>query len=630
MGQPDGGWFDDDPPRVVRSTPLDRSTGVNARRVAIYFNEYIKLSDAQSKVIVSPPQLEAPEIKEGGKRIMVELKDTLKPNTTYTIDFGDAIEDNNEGNPMGNYTFCFSTGDHIDTLEVSGYVLDASNLEPIKDIMVGLHSDLADSVFQKQPMIRISRTDSRGHFTVKGVAPGKYRAYALKDADGDYIYGQKSEQIAYNTETFEPSWKPDTRKDTIWRDSLHIAEILVRPYTHFLPDDITLLAFTAPQTDRYLLKTERKQPERVDFYFSNGSDSLPRLQGLNYDSESGLLAEYSPKRDTVYYWLRDTTLVNQDTLRTVVNYQVTDTAGILVNQTDTLEFLAKTPYAKRLKEKQKEMEKWFKDQEKKKKKGDRYDSIYPVKNLALKFNVSGTITPNQTVTMSSEIPLQPFSPSAIHLYSKVDTTWYNTPFTLRPHEGNSREYDILAEWDLDTEYSLEVDSAAINDIYGFTNKAIKQGLKVGKEEEYGTLAVTLSGVRDTGIVVQMLSSSDAVVNQTRIAPGSHTAFFFYLKPGKFFLRAFVDRNGNNVWDTGNYDLRQQAEPVYYYSQPVEVKQKWDVKLSWNLTALPLYQQKPLTLVKQKPDQQKKLKSRNADRAKQKGIEYVKNRTGVNL
>ena len=350
MGSPDGGWYDDTPPRVVRCTPPDQSIGVKAKKVTIYFNEYIKLSDAQSKVIVSPPQLEMPEIKEGGKRIIVELKDTLKDNTTYTIDFGDAISDNNEGNPMGNYTYSFSTGDHIDTLEVSGYVLDASNLEPIKGIMVGLHRDLTDSVFCKEPMIRISRTDSRGHFTVKGVAPGTYRAFALQDADGDYVYNQKSEMLAFSDDTFEPSWKPDTRQDTIWRDTLHIDNIIRRPYTHFLPDDITLLAFTAEQTDRYLLKTERKQPERLDFYFSYGDKELPVLQGLNFDSKNAFVVEHTLKRDTIFYWLRDTALVNQDTLRIEATFHVTDSTGTLISQTDTLEMLAKTSYAKRLKE----------------------------------------------------------------------------------------------------------------------------------------------------------------------------------------------------------------------------------------------------------------------------------------
>ena len=264
MGSPDGGWYDDTPPYVVSSSPENMATGVDARRIVINFNEYIKLQDAQSKVIVSPPQLETPEIKDNGKRIIVELKDSLKKNTTYTIDFGDAISDFTEGNPMGNYAFTFSTGSRVDTLEVAGYVLNAENLEPVKDILVGLYSNLADSAFSTEPMIRISRTDSRGRFAIKGVAPGTYRAYALKDANDDYIYNQKSEMLAFNHDTYQPSWKPDVRQDTVWRDSLHIDAILMTPYTHFLPDDITLLAFTAELDSRYLVKTERMKKNKTN------------------------------------------------------------------------------------------------------------------------------------------------------------------------------------------------------------------------------------------------------------------------------------------------------------------------------------------------------------------------------
>ena len=147
MGQPDGGWYDETPPRVVGSSPADKATNVKSKKIYIYFNEFIQLDNPTEKVVVSPPQLEAPDIKGEGKRIVVELKDSLKPNTTYTIDFSDAISDNNESNPLGNYTYTFSTGDRIDTLETSGYVLNAQNLEPIKGILVGLYNNLSDTVF---------------------------------------------------------------------------------------------------------------------------------------------------------------------------------------------------------------------------------------------------------------------------------------------------------------------------------------------------------------------------------------------------------------------------------------------------------------------------------------------------
>ncbi len=629
MGQPDGGWYDDDPPKVVGSTPEDRATNVKAKKITIYFDEYIKIDNPTEKVIVSPPQLETPEIKGAGKKIVVELKDTLKENTTYTIDFSDAISDNNEGNPLGNYTFTFSTGEQIDTFEIGGYVLDASNLEPIKGIAVGLYDDLSDTAFTTKPLMRISRTDSRGHFVVKGVAPGTYRAYALQDMDGDYCFKQMGEMIAFNHETYSPSSKPDVRTDTVWRDSLHIDALLQVPYTHFLPDDVTLLAFTHPQTDRYLLKTERVEPNKISLYFTYGDSILPEIKGLNFNSDSAFVIEANEKRDTIHYWLRDTMLVNQDTLQMDITYHMTDTLGNLVLQTDSAaEVLAKVPYEKRMKELNKEIEKWQKQQERKKKNDQPYDSIYPVKPLEVKYNVPSAATPYSQVTIEMPTPLDVCDTSMVHLYSMIDSVWYQSPCVFRQMEHSIRQYELLVDWRLETEYSFEVDSAAFIDIYGKASKPFKQGIKVKGQDEFSLLVVNVSGldVADTTIIVQLLNS-DTPVRDVRVKNGK--ARFDYLAPGKYYMRAFVDANGNGIWDTGDYKEDRQAEAVYYYPQEIECKEKWDVTKSWNMTEVPRFRQKPAAITKQKPDQEKKLKNRNIERAKQLGKEYLKTK-GVKL
>ncbi len=628
MGNPDGGWYDDTPPYVVSSSPADRATNVKPKRVSIYFNEFIKLEDAQNKVIISPPQLEMPEIKASGKRVIVDLKDTLKENTTYSIDFGDAISDFTEGNPMGNYAFTFSTGSVIDTLQVSGYVLNAENLEPIKGIQVGLYDDLSDTAFLKKPMIRISRTDSRGHFVIKGVAPGTYRCYALQDADNNYIYNQKAEMVGFSHDTFEPSWKPDTRQDTIWRDSLHIDNIVRVPYTHFLPDDITLLAFTALQDNRYLLKTERTEPHKIGFYFTYGDSVPPTIRGLNFASDSAFIVEPSLKNDTVYYWLRDTALVNQDTLRMEVQYMMTDTTNLLISKTDTLDITPKESYEKRMKAKQKEIEKWEKEQEKKKKHDEPYDSVMPTEQLNLKINPTGSLSPESIVTIESPTPLLRIDTAAIHLYTKVDSLWYDADYVLKPSAHNIRSYTLTADWKPETEYSLEIDSAAIEDIYGLVTGPVKQGMKVKSEDDYSTLTVNLSGIQDTAIIVQLLTSSESVVMQNKAKNG--VAEFYYVNPGKYYLRAFVDSNGNGQWDTGDYYADRQAEAVYYYPEETECKAKWDVTRNWNLTARKRFDQKPAAIVKQKADKEKKLKNRNVERAKQMGKEYVQKKAGVRL
>ena len=625
MGSPDGGWFDDDPPVVLGSDPVEKATNIKTKKVTIFFDEFIKLEDASSKVTVSPPQLEMPEINAKGKKIVVELMDTLKENTTYTIDFSDAITDNNEGNPLGSYTFSFSTGDQIDTLEVSGYVLDASNLEPVKGILVGLYDDLADSAFKTKPMIRVSRTDSRGHFVVKGIAPGTYRAYALKDVDGDFRFTQKAEMIGFNHETFVPSSKPDTRTDTIWRDSLHIDAFKQTPYTHFLPDDITLLAFTQLQTDRFLLKSERKEAEKFSLFFSYGHPELPVIKGLNFKSDSAFVIETTEKQDTIHYWLRDTMLINQDTLRMEVSYMMTDSLGQLVSQTDTIESLPKVFYEKRLKEQQKEFDKWQKDQEKKKKRDEKYDSVYPAKVLKPDYKVAQSMDPDNKVTIEMPVPLARCDTAGIHLYSMIDSVWYEAPFTFQPVPYQLRKYEVLADWHPNTEYSFEVDSAAFEDIYGHVSDRFKQGIKVKSLDEYSTLTLNLSGVIDSlPLRVQLLNNSGAKVKE--IVAANSVAHFDHVAPGKYYVSAYVDANDNGIWDTGNYDEDLQAESVYFYPREIECKAKWDVTQSWNLTGLPRYQQKPLAITKQKPEAQKKQQNRNAKRASDLGIEYKKDKT----
>lgn len=620
MGQPDGGWYDETPPKVIGADPADGGVNVKSKKVNIYFDEFIKLDNPSEKVVVSPPQLETPEIKTAGKKITVSLVDSLKPNTTYTIDFSDAISDNNENNPMGNFTYSFSTGEAIDTLEVSGYVLESENLEPIKGILVGLYSDQADSAFKTKPMLRVSRTDSRGRFVIKGIAPGSYRIYALQDMDGNYMFNQKSEKLAFCHDIIVPSSKPDVRQDTTWVDSLHIKSIDQVKYTHFLPDDIVLKAFTEMQTDRFFLKSERKDANNFSLFFSYGDSILPTIKGLNFDEKDAFVIEPTEKKDTVTYWLRDTALVNQDTLRLELAYRMTDSTGILVDKLDTLELLSKQPYAKRKKQLDKELEDWTKKQEKLKKKGEPYDSIMPVKPLQVQVGVSSQLDPDKNVRFTFPTPLAKADTSAIHLYAKHDTLWYRAAFDFQPIANRNREYELRGEWRPDIEYSLEVDSAAFQDIYGLASKAIKQGFKVSSLDEYGTLLVNITSLEDEPLLVQLLNAQDQVIKEVKASNG--VAEFYYLKPEKYYMRLIVDKNNNGKWDTGDYDKDQQAEDVYYYPNLIECKAKWDITESWDPKSTPLSRQKPAAITKQKPDKEKKVKNQNEQRAKKLGIQYI--------
>jgi hypothetical protein len=482
---------------------------------------------------------------------------------------------------------------------------------------------LADSAFRTKPLLRIARTDGSGRFCIRGVAPREYRIYALQDADANYKFSQKSEMIAFSHQTFTPTAGPDIRQDTIWRDSLRIDNILQVPYTHFYPDDIVMLAFQEVQTDRYLLKTERKEPDRIGIYFSYGNPQLPILRGLNFDADSAFIIESTPKQDTLTYWLRDTLLVNKDTLEMSMEYLVTDSLGQLVTQLDTLELVAKTPYAKRLKAKQKEIEDWQKEQDKKKKREEPYDSIFPAKPLEIKYEVAQSMDPNRSVFIEAPTPLASLDTAAIHLYSQIDSLWYRAPFEFHRCDSMLRRYELVVDWHPDTEYSLEIDSAAFVDIYGLASKPYKAGIKVKSLDQYSTLQMQLTGLDVKQMIAQLLNGNDQVVQEAPVEDDG-SAQFYYINPGTYYMRAFVDRNGNRLWDTGNYDDNLQPEEVYYYPRDIEAKEKFDMTLQWNLTERKLNQQKPGKIIKQQPDKEKKRKTnRNAERARQLGIEYMK-------
>lgn len=620
IGSPDGGPYDETPPRVLSSTPGNQSANSDKRKIAIHFNEYVKIENASEKVVVSPPQIEAPNIRAVGKQVHIELFDTLQPNTTYTIDFSDAIVDNNEGNPMGNYTFSFSTGEHIDTMEVSGYVLNAEDLEPIKGILVGLYAvnedgKAPDSLFRTRHFERVSRTNGSGHFVIKGLARDRqYRAFALKDMDGDFMFTQKGEMIAFDTALFTSSCGPDIRLDTIWRDSTHYDSIQPVHYMHFYPDDIVLRSFLEEGQDRHLLKTQRDLPESFTVFFTAPSDSLPRITGLNFDNDSCFIVEPSAKGDTVTFWITDTTLAYADTLSLALSYLDSDTLHQLVWKTDSFDLIPKTSRAKQLKELEKKREEWEKGEKKKQKRDENYQPGTPPDEtvwLTVDCKPSGTVDPNQYPVFTFSEPVTAPDSAAVRFKIKVDSLWEDAPFRFLPIAGSPRKFQLSAEWDLEQVYSLEIDSGAIRGALGHTNKLIKQDFRTRKEEEYGALYInTLT--KDTTIIVQLLNTSDKPVRTERTKPNGF-AEFIYLKPGDYFIRCFIDKNGDGVWTTGDYDSGTSPEEVFYFPQAIPVKAKRELSQDWDFRSIAWMKQKPAKITKQKPDKTKDIKARNKER-----------------
>lgn len=209
---------------------------------------------------------------------------------------------------------------------------------------------MEDSAFVKLPFDRISRTDSRGHFTIRGVAPGKYRIYALMDGNQNYLFDSKTEAIAFLDSLVVPDMRPDVRQDTVWNelDTLAYDTIYEVHYTRFLPDNLILRSFKEENPMQYLVKSEREQLNRFSLYFSAKADTLPTIKGLDFDEKDAFIIESNPRNDTIRYWIKDTVMCERDTLTFQMDYLATDTLGQLVPKTDTLRMVNKIDKKRRM------------------------------------------------------------------------------------------------------------------------------------------------------------------------------------------------------------------------------------------------------------------------------------------
>ena len=612
MGTPDGGPEDYDPPKFVRSTPEPNAINYNKKKVTIEFDEFIKLEKASEKVIISPPQAEAPEVRASGKRVIVQFQDSIKQDITYTIDFGDAIVDNNANNPLGQFAFAFSTGNTVDTMAVSGTVLNAENLEPIKGIQVGLHKNLNDSAFVKLPFDRISRTDSRGRFTIRGVAPGKYRIYALMDGNQNYFFDSKTEQVAWSDSLIVPSMEPAVRQDTVWNplDTAKIDTIKTVNYTRFLPDNIMLRAFKEENDFQYLQKSERTKTNQFSIYFSAKNKELPNVNGL-YIDEKQLLVEPNTRKDSLLYWITDTVLCERDTLTLQLDYWATDTLKQLVPKTDTLRLINKVPRERRLAMREEEMKKKEKERKKRARKGDTLS--VETKFLGINVDAPSSLDLNRNITVSFDEPITSIDTAAIHMTHKVDTVWQDIPFLFVADSIAPRRYEILADWKPGDEYRLNIDSLAFKGVYGLHTDKVEKSLKVKTLEDYGTLYLNITGAGQHAIV-QLLNSSDAVIRQQPVTDKGTCDFYFLQPSTKYYIRLFNDSNNNGKWDTGNYEQKLQAEEVYYFPKVWEMKANFEFEENWDIHAKPLDQQKLDEIKKQKPEDDKKRKEREKAKA----------------
>lgn len=588
IGRPEGGPRDMTPPVMVSSTPAPGSVNVSNGRIDIIFDENITLDDPMNKIVVSPPQKKQAQISSNGRRVRITLRDSLRDSTTYTVDLADAVRDLNEGNILDGLAIDFSTGPSIDTLMISGIVVEGRTLEPAQGMIVGVYSTpVADTALTTLPMDRITKTNALGRFTIRNLKPGNYRVVAINDLNHDFHW-DRSEDIAFLDRDISPSAMAieltDTFTDAAGNDSL-----VTRPATRFLPDDILLTWFNENYKPLYLVKHERPDARRLTLEMSTRSDSLPQLTLLNtvragarLDREA--VVQSSPGLDSLTYWLRDTVLIGSDTLKIAARYLHTDTLDNITFTTDTLTFALRQP-------------------KKKKKHDEETDSVPKLEFVNIGISSRQPQDLNIPLLFETSAPTASIDSTGFRIEELVDSVWMPVAARIPSPPDSLQPMRLLTEmtWKPKTKYRVTIDSLAVTDIYGNHNRPFVQEVSTHAIEDYAALFFNIGDLGPDSAIVELLTSDKPV----RLEPVRNgVATFEYVTPGAYYARLFIDRNHNGRWDTGSVADTLQPEDVFYFPKKLNLKKNWDVEQQWNIYETPVDLQKPEDIKKNKPPRPK--------------------------
>lgn len=573
IGFPEGGPVDETPPRLINSTPPLNATNFEGDEIRLEFNELIVLKDAFQKVVVSPPVNTPPVIRGMGNRVTVEFEEELQPATTYTIDFADAIQDNNEGNILEGFSFSFSTGETQDSLEVSGQVFDAFTHAPVAGVMVMAHSNLSDTAFTHVIPPRVAKTNELGQFTIRNLAEGQYRIFALEDVNRDYKFDQPGERIGWLDELVEPSFEYRDHVDSVFTevaDSLVLDTILFSKKLAYIPDSIQLFLFQEDYKEQYLESRDRKERNRLDFFFNRPLEKTAQVSIINAEpgKEDWFVYEQSLNHDTVMVWLSDSSLIERDSLTVELVFPVRDSLKNLVDQKDTLKMFHR------------------KIEERRRGRKDDEEEKEPIVDPLRVRGPGGKLEIGSVPFFNFPAPLAEVYLDSIELSMLVDSLYQPVSFDLIQDTLRIRQFALAHDWIPETSYQFVVDSGAFRDIYGRVNNLIEGQITVQPEDSYGVLYVDSRGMGENALL-QVLDSKENVLRQGLIPENGKLAFR-YIKPGKYFLRILMDRNQNGKWDTGDFSEGKKAEQVLYYPDVIEIRANWDQVVPWGIQEYDVY------------------------------------------
>lgn len=598
IGNPSGGPRDEDPPIFLHADPPQGALNVSKTSMTLTFNEIVNVKDAFSKIVLSPAA-RPPKVTSLGRRITIRF-DSLAPNTTYTIDFADAIEDNNEGNQLQNFAYTFSTGPTLDTLRIAGRVLGSRDLEPRPGILVGVQSNPADTAFQGIPLLRVAKADDRGRFVIRGLAPGAYRVFALDDRDNDFKYSSDEEEIAFYDVEVSPYTSQTEASDTTYNNITGAVDTVTqRMRTRYLPDDILLRTFVSDRRPQYIRSHERPDSNKIFIKLGVKEKQLPKIRLLGDSLPFPGIMESRAECDSITIWLPPS-IASQDSINLTVDYTRFERNKEPVAVSDTLLFAKKKLQSKK---KKKDVEPTHAD-------------TLAMTTFSFTSQGQGAHEVWKPLEIVAAAPLARLDTTAIRLLIKPDTVWIAAPGKLNisfPDTLAPRTMNVDYPWDYGTHYKLEIDSLAATDVYGRTSLPLNSEFNTKSPDDYSSLTLRITGTDpDIAAFIELLDGSDKVVRAAPVING--IAYFPFLQPAKYYVRLIEDLNGNGLYDTGNYENRLQPDLAYYYPKVINIKKNWDKEENWDVFSTPIDKMKPEAILKNKPkaDKRKRMSTQQTD------------------